>query len=213
MPSSQHNTQYRAQIGLAERLVVRGRGPQGGRRRYQRISVADRLAARTTKTATCWICSGWSARAGGYVQIFIESAPGGKQIRDFAHRIAYRLAHGEIPDGFNVLHRCDNPRCVNPAHLFLGTQADNIHDCAHKNRRNAFGCQKLHPPDIHAIRDLLRQRVLHKDIAARFGVARNTISQIASGVTWGWLPFQTVQSGAQRREDFNQFQHDAGEVR
>ena len=51
-----------------------------------------------------------------------------------AHRASWNINKGEIPKGMQVLHRCDNPKCVNPLHLFLGTQADNIHDCMAKGR-------------------------------------------------------------------------------
>ena len=57
---------------------------------------------------------------------------GGKTVR--AHRVAWEVAHGPIPDGVHVLHQCDNPPCINPAHLFLGTQADNMADKVAKGR-------------------------------------------------------------------------------
>lgn len=53
---------------------------------------------------------------------------------DKASRVSYTIEHGAIPDGLYVLHHCDNPACVNPAHLSVGTQADNIHDCIAKGR-------------------------------------------------------------------------------
>ena len=65
-----------------------------------------------------------------------------------AHRVAWILAHGDIPEGMCVLHRCDNPPCCNPEHLFLGTQADNIADMHAKGRaRKAVGDQ--HPRRLH----------------------------------------------------------------
>lgn len=57
-----------------------------------------------------------------------------KSRADKAHRVAYELANGPIPEGMKVLHRCDNPPCCNPAHLFVGTQADNVKDCLSKGR-------------------------------------------------------------------------------
>ncbi len=77
----------------------------------------------------CWL---WAASLGGtgYGQISINNFP------DRAHRISYQLHVGPIPEGLWVLHRCDEPTCVNPAHLFLGTHQDNVTDRENKRRGN-----------------------------------------------------------------------------
>jgi hypothetical protein len=80
----------------------------------------------------CWE---WKASRypGGYGKFSI------KDRYQQAHRLAWRLSNGEIPSGQNILHKCDNPPCVNPNHLFLGTQTDNMHDMMAKNRHNFNG--------------------------------------------------------------------------
>lgn len=82
----------------------------------------------------CWP---WTGRSDpdGYGRIAFGNAAKGTFRAHRAHRIAYALARGPIPDGLQVCHRCDNPPCCNPAHLFLGTAAENQHDCFRKGRR------------------------------------------------------------------------------
>lgn len=88
----------------------------------------------------CWIWIG-GTRSDGYGQLSIS----GKT--KVAHRVAYELYVGEIPEGMNVCHTCDVKSCVNPNHLFLGTQSDNMYDCVNKGRHPQT--QKTHCPKGH----------------------------------------------------------------
>jgi hypothetical protein len=106
-----------------------------------------------------------------------------------AHRLSYALHHGDIPDGAFVCHRCDNPPCVNPAHLYAGTAADNNRDREERQRL-------LHPvgedvpvsvltnQQVREIRSLVASGERHATLAARFGVCKATISHIVTGRNW-----------------------------
>lgn len=113
---------------------------------------------------------------------------GPRSIRKVAPVVAWELTNGDIPEGQRVCHRCDNPTCCNPTHLFLGTQAENIHDCIKKGRRNAFGIQKLHEPQVLEIRGLAAKGFPHAHIAKHYGIARNTVTGIVNGASWRHLP-------------------------
>lgn len=105
-----------------------------------------------------------------------------------AHRIAFEIYHGPIPEDTCVLHTCDNRLCVNPDHLFLGTRADNIKDATKKGRQQKGETHynaKLTETDVRMICTLYnRDKWSHKDIAERFGVHPVTISDIINGRTW-----------------------------
>lgn len=84
------------------------------------------------KTRKCWECTGSTVR-GRYGHFRRAPSNGGGMI--YAHRYSWLFFKGEIPAGLYVLHRCDNPRCVNPKHLFIGTQQDNMNDMKNKGRQ------------------------------------------------------------------------------
>lgn len=96
---------------------------------------AKRLNAKLLKGAgpkrECWEWQG-TRLPSGYGRIGIAGK--GQGVTDLTHRVAYRIANGEIPPGMEVCHTCDNPPCCNPDHLFLGTHADNMRDMSAKGR-------------------------------------------------------------------------------
>ena len=96
-------------------------------RRSRWAEPATRFWTFVTKTPTCWLWQGDHVRR-GYGRITFNG------IRQGAHRVAWQLANGPIPDNLQVLHRCDVPACVRLDHLFVGTIADNVRDCTRKHR-------------------------------------------------------------------------------
>ena len=116
-----------------------------------------------------------------------------------AHRAAWLLTHFIIPDGLHVLHRCDNPPCVNPAHLFLGTPAENSADMVAKGRQNNAlkgrrGSQharsKFTEEDVRSIKRSLSAGATHRELALAYGVDRTTITCISRGTTWSHVPME-----------------------
>ncbi len=117
-----------------------------------------------------------------------------------AHRVSYALHFGD-PGDLEVCHRCDNPACVNPNHLFLGTHADNMADMAqkgyrkgiydgptHRNRGEKNGQSKLTEDDVQKIRTAATAgEKSQRQIAKEFGIRRQTISRIVRGECWSYL--------------------------
>lgn len=107
-------------------------------------SITERFWSKVRRSAGCWE---WTASRTkrGYGQFLLTT---GRPI--LAHRMVWVLTHGVIPDGLYVCHKCDNPQCVRPDHLFLGSQGDNMRDMSAKGRANPWGakltaCTKGHP--------------------------------------------------------------------
>ncbi|WP_158618922.1 MULTISPECIES: HNH endonuclease [Pantoea] len=111
----------------------------------------------------------------------------------YAHRLAYQLTKGDLPQGMEVLHSCDNPACINPAHLAAGTHSQNMKDCSAKGRakmptvivrgeRN--GAAKLREVDVRSIKRLLEKGWTQRDIAERFGISQSQVSHIKLGRAW-----------------------------
>lgn len=113
--------------------------------------------------------------------------------RYLAHRLAWELTNGPIPDGLQVLHKCDNPPCGNPDHLFLGTQADNCRDREQKGRGKGIppylpgelsNSAKLTNTQVREIRKLCDQGIKRVDIARKFNVSPGNIGFISKRETW-----------------------------
>jgi hypothetical protein len=114
----------------------------------------------------------------------------GSRIKILAHRYAYELVFGPIGGQLRVLHRCDDPSCVNPAHLFLGTIAENNADRNAKNRQargETNGRAKLSEKQVRRVRRLNAGGVGQERLARRFGVHPKTIFQIVHGRTWRYV--------------------------
>jgi hypothetical protein len=131
----------------------------------------------------CWIWTGHCDNKNGYGWI---GAGGhyGKAVH--VHRLAYELAFGAIPEGLCVLHHCDNPACVNPSHLFLGTQKDNIEDMIRKGRRfTGNGNAKLTLDQVREIRRLYGTgQYSQRQLGRQFGVTYPNIGSIVRGESW-----------------------------
>lgn len=146
------------------------------------MDLKAKFAARIEKTPTCWL---WAGAKGHFGYGVLKHD--GKQV--YAHRVAWRLSHGEIQNGQCVLHKCDTPACVNPAHLFLGTKADNARDRDAKGRHRApmgerHANSKLTTNQARAIRMLRDAGAPLKLIAAKFGVSASNISYVALRKGW-----------------------------
>lgn len=104
-----------------------------------------------------------------------------------AHRVSYELHYKKIPNNVFVCHKCDNPSCCNPKHLFLGTHKQNMFDRNSKNRQ-LKGIQmplaKLSEEDVIEIKNLLLSGMKQKDIAQKYNIHSSIISEIKNNKTW-----------------------------
>lgn len=140
----------------------------------------ERLAKKTHKTEGCWLFTG-ARSSNGYGNLW-----NGERL-DKAHRVAYMLEKGPIPEGLYVMHTCDNPLCVNPEHLVAGTPKENSMDARRKGRiakGERVSNAKLTEATVVEIRTLYVQGATYRELAAQFGVVPSTIWRALYGDNW-----------------------------
>ena len=158
----------------------------------------ERFWSKVEKTPTCW---NWTAskRAKGY-GAFVWADESGAIIQGRAHRFSWEIINGPIPAGLCILHRCDNPRCVNPEHLFIGTKADNNADMLAKGRRVKGGVKcgsagkwpraEKHPnarldwDSIALIRQDRDNGLSFSKISNKYNVTISTAYKICKNLSW-----------------------------
>lgn len=145
----------------------------------------ERFFRKVDKTETCWIWRG-NTNPNGYGAIQ-EGGKGSKKI--LAHRLSYRLHKGDIPVGMVVMHSCDNPACVNPSHLSIGTYKDNTHDMIAKGRKRVVAPKGVGNGKAKLNDDLVRyikqnHKKSHAALARELNVGTTTVRGVRSGRTW-----------------------------
>lgn len=136
------------------------------------------------KSRWCWIWMAVKDKRG--YGIYDKYENGKKIFRRFAHRFMWERVNGPIPQGVNVLHRCDNPSCVNPKHLFIGTHADNVADKVSKGRQQKgeqVHFAVLNEDQVRRIIALLGKQSI-ASLAREYGVSWHAIYAISKGKSW-----------------------------
>lgn len=167
--------------------IIKGQPTRFAVGHARRRATNERFWEKVKKNAVsgCWEWTGTHVGFGhGYFSV------GSKKV--LAHRFSYELHNGPIPDGMFCCHTCDNPTCVNPAHLYLGTHAQNMADMVSKNRHkhgSAHHSAKLTEPQVIEIRRKYAQEsATQKELANEYGVAPSAIAKIVTRKRWTHIP-------------------------
>lgn len=146
------------------------------------LPLEDKFWPRVVKTEGCWLWTGKSTTPTGYGLISIRRSG-----NISSHRASWMIHYGSIPDGKWVLHHCDNPKCVRPDHLFLGTAKDNSRDRDTKGRGakgEKAGCAKIKEQDAIRIRRLRQEGKILREIASEFGLSISQTYRITRNESW-----------------------------
>ena len=158
-----------------------------GDHRYRR-SLWDRFHDKVDQQPEdgCWLWTG-ATKELGYGVIGLGRRDEGTAK---AHRVAWMLYRGEIPEGMCILHRCDQPKCVRPEHLFCGTLSDNMKDCVSKGRNfipdNRGTNAKWAKLTETAVQDIRSKAMSGVAYARKYNVSKSAIYQIWCGNNWAW---------------------------
>lgn len=136
------------------------------------------------KRGWCWLWTG-HVLTDGYGQFSVGRD--GRTHHWRAHRLSYELLRGPIPDGLQVLHRCDTPLCVNPEHLRLGTHQDNMRDMEFKSRQargERIASSRLTAERVREMRRARAEGATYRQLANRFNVTMGTVANTLARRTW-----------------------------
>jgi hypothetical protein len=174
-------------------------------------TIADRLWRHTSKSVDVNACWPWTGcLIGRYGRISTGTRDrNGRYGVERAHRVSYEIHNGPIPPGLFVLHSCDNPPCVNPKHLHLGTNVDNMREAVERKRfplGEAKATARLSEQQVCEMRRRLHAGERVGAVAGAYGVDRSTVRRVASGIYWGhvgepvWRSRRRRLSSAEREE-------------
>lgn len=156
--------------------------PAMRRTKFRRWESPNDFWTRIQKPVGCWLYGGAKEINGyGYLRNPIDDNP--KYIT--AHKLAWILTHGPVPEGMSVLHTCDVRSCCNPEHLFLGSVNDNHVDMYAKDRHMG----KLRAPQVREIREALKTpyRGIQRDLAKKYNVTHGVIHKLKKGESYGFV--------------------------
>ncbi len=166
------------------------------------MGITERFWSKVDRSGDCWLWTG-ARHARGYGAVMVGSRRDGTRRMTYAHRISYELTNGPIPSGMLVRHACDNPPCVNPAHLLAGTQTDNMRDAAERGRTTSGDRHpwRTHPELIRRgeahhgakltgehVREIRRRYaaggISQRVLGAQYGIQQGAVSAILRGKKW-----------------------------
>jgi len=178
--------------------ILESRARNGSHTGPTPVPAKERFWGHVVKTETCW---NWAQAVVGVSYGMLYDAQADRKI--LAHRLSWEIHYGSIPAGKNVLHKCDNPACVNPVHLFLGEHADNMSDMSDKGRARG-GNAALIPEEIRYLRKAFATAEHSaRELAQMFEVSCATVYNIISRRTCGAIQDDT-ENGALPTQHGNQ---------